>query len=413
MSDKSSKRLLNRKVAAAVSAFLTCGALTQTVQVAGDMLTSPVAAIGIVLIVVVLGVFWALVKSGRVRKDSHLYELLVGPVQGTAQGAILFLAIALLTSRNDPSAPTITTPLVTPTPVPFGVSNLTFDPAPPSATDVVRVRACAEGVDTTGVSLALSVNTAPDGAANGAWRSLGTTRVACMRGDEGVEWAPRGSDVPWPPGRYQVRVEATAPHLPGYTAVLTATYSLLAGPEDAVGGATAMRGEWIELLGPYIANGGFEAGDLNGWQTEGGDFAVTEDNPRSGKWGMKKVHAPDADEDHPVRLWREFDVSAYQTFVNHGHGQVEYGGWFELSEFEGMTMTVTFYEGLEPIDRWGPTRLKGPSEGYIFIGNQSVLFPGTTRIQVEIHAWHQPGSGNNVDVDMDDLFLRLYFPPQP
>lgn len=51
---------------------------------------------------------------------------------------------------------------------------------------------------------------------------------------------------------------------------------------------------WVELLGPFLSNGGFESANMSGWTQFGGSFDVTQDFVRSGNWSVRGTSATKA-----------------------------------------------------------------------------------------------------------------------
>lgn len=126
------------------------------------------------------------------------------------------------TLTRSPTTPTFASP---PTDEPFKIRYITFDPTPPASAAEVKVFACTQGYGGVGITLKLSINTAPDGSDTGEWRGLKELGVPCFNAVDAPIWFTKG----WPPGTYQVKAEAKSFDDPywEHSVVMTVTYTLL------------------------------------------------------------------------------------------------------------------------------------------------------------------------------------------
>lgn len=111
-----------------------------------------------------------------------------------------------------------------PTPEPFSIQYIAFDPPSPSSADSVRVFACTSGYSGVGITLKIHVNSAPDGSASGTWQLLKELGVPCFSQVDAPVWHTRE----WTPGTYLVKAEAKGPDdlYWTYPVILTTTYTL-------------------------------------------------------------------------------------------------------------------------------------------------------------------------------------------
>jgi len=108
--------------------------------------------------------------------------------------------------------------------------NISFSPPSPSSADQIKIFASTTGWGGVGVTLRVSVNTAPDGSSNGEWRILKELGVPKFNEVDAPEWNTKG----WPNGTYRIRVEAKGPDDPNWRnpAIIEATYILVNKPKE-------------------------------------------------------------------------------------------------------------------------------------------------------------------------------------
>jgi murein DD-endopeptidase MepM/ murein hydrolase activator NlpD len=108
---------------------------------------------------------------------------------------------------------------------------------------MIKIFASTTGWGGVGVTLRVSVNTAPDGSSNGEWRILKELGVPKFNEVDAPEWHTNG----WSNGTYRIRVEAKGPGDPHWQnpAVIESTYTLV--------GKSVISEEVIEEIteGPY------------------------------------------------------------------------------------------------------------------------------------------------------------------
>jgi RHS repeat-associated protein len=103
------------------------------------------------------------------------------------------------------------------------ITDLSFIPPSPSASEDIVIRACTEGRGGVGVGMRVSVNSATDGSANGDWRILKELGVPCFNSIDAPHWPT----LPYADGTHRVRVEAKGDGTEwAGAAVREATYTL-------------------------------------------------------------------------------------------------------------------------------------------------------------------------------------------
>lgn len=166
--------------------------------------------------------------------QKHLYAMVMAAFLVIIVAFVGWKMLVPLLSKASSSltaTPTLTESATTPTFVapptdePFKIRYITFDPTPPANAAEVKVFACTQGYGGVGITLKLSINTAPDGSDAGEWRGLKELGVPCFNAVDAPIWFTEG----WQPGTYQVKAEAKSfddPHWE-HPAVMTVTYTLL------------------------------------------------------------------------------------------------------------------------------------------------------------------------------------------
>lgn len=102
--------------------------------------------------------------------------------------------------------------------------DISFNPSSPSSADKIKIFASTTGWGGVGITLRVSVNTAPDGSTNGEWKILKELGVPKFNENDAPEWNTQG----WSNGTYRVRVEAKGPNDPNWQnpAIIETTYTL-------------------------------------------------------------------------------------------------------------------------------------------------------------------------------------------
>ena len=103
--------------------------------------------------------------------------------------------------------------------------DISFNPSSPSSADKIKIFASTTGWGGVGITLRVSVNTAPDGSTNGEWKILKELGVPKFNENDAPEWNTQG----WSNGTYKVRVEAKGPNDPNWQspAIVETTYTLI------------------------------------------------------------------------------------------------------------------------------------------------------------------------------------------
>ena len=103
--------------------------------------------------------------------------------------------------------------------------DISFSPSSPSSADQIKIFASTTGWGGVGVTLRVSVNTAPDGSSSGEWRILKELSVPKFNEEDAPVWDTKGCSN----GTYRIRVEAKGPDDPNWqkAAVIEKTYELI------------------------------------------------------------------------------------------------------------------------------------------------------------------------------------------
>lgn len=103
--------------------------------------------------------------------------------------------------------------------------DISFSPPSPSSADNIKIFASTTGWGGVGVTLRVSVNTAPDGSSSGEWKILKELGVPKFNENDAPVWDTKG----WSNGTYKIRVEAKGPNDPNWQnpAVIETNYTLV------------------------------------------------------------------------------------------------------------------------------------------------------------------------------------------
>jgi hypothetical protein len=149
--------------------------------------------------------------------------------------------------------------------------NISFSPPSPSSADRIKIFASTTGWGGVGVTLRVSVNTAPDGSSSGEWKILKELGVPKFNEEDAPVWDTKG----WQNGKYRIRVEAKGSNDPNWRnpAVVETTYTLV--NKSSV---TESHEESITDIDPgsLLLNESFSSGNLGYWNTVG-DVTVYND----------------------------------------------------------------------------------------------------------------------------------------
>ena len=143
--------------------------------------------------------------------------------------------------------------------------DISFSPPSPSSADRIKIFASTTGWGGVGVTLRVSVNTAPDGSSNGEWKILKELGVPKFNEVDAPEWHTNG----WSNGTYRIRVEAKGPDDPQWRspAVIETTYTLIDKPIES---EQSYEETGINIdLGSLLENADFSFGNFDYWNTVG------------------------------------------------------------------------------------------------------------------------------------------------
>jgi murein DD-endopeptidase MepM/ murein hydrolase activator NlpD len=164
------------------------------------------------------------------------------------------------------------------------------------------------------------------------------------------------------------------------------------------------------LLSPTVNNGGFESGNLDGWQQQGGNFVIDTENPHGGTYYVRGTSAVEA------TLYRSFSLESYRTQIDQNLGSAYFSTWIDVGKSENYRFAVRFVNE-SGVDLWNfDTGWSYHAGGYEKIfGDIDTIPAGSSEVFVEVGA--KRFSGDFTDVDFDDFNLTLQFgtlpPPTP
>lgn len=144
--------------------------------------------------------------------------------------------------------------------------DISFNPSSPSSADQIKIFASTTGWGGVGVTLRVSVNTAPDGSSNGEWKILKELGVPKFNENDAPVWNTKG----WQNGIYKIRVEAKGPNDPNWQnpAVIETTYTLVNKPIES---EKRYEESNIDIdPGSLLLNEDFSSGNLDFWNLVAG-----------------------------------------------------------------------------------------------------------------------------------------------
>ena len=149
--------------------------------------------------------------------------------------------------------------------------DISFSPQSPSSADQIKIFASTTGWGGVGVTLRVTVNTAPDGSANGEWKIIKELGVPKFNENDAPVWNTNG----WQNGTYRVRAEAKGPNDPNWQnpAIIETTYTLVNKPIVA-----ESYEEPTIVIDPdsLLLNEDFSSGSFNIWNLVG-DISIYSD----------------------------------------------------------------------------------------------------------------------------------------
>ena len=145
--------------------------------------------------------------------------------------------------------------------------GISFSPPSPSSADMIKIFASTTGWGGVGITLRVSINTAPDGSSNGEWKILKELGVPKFNEVDAPEWHTNG----WTNGIYRIRAEAKGPNDPFWlnSAIIESTYTLT-GKADV----QEVKATEETDLNNLVVNGDFSLGNFNYWDPVVGDVSI-------------------------------------------------------------------------------------------------------------------------------------------
>jgi LasA protease len=163
----------------------------------------------------------------------------------------------------------------------------------------------------------------------------------------------------------------------------------------------------VELLGPSVNNGGFEAGSMSGWTQSGGSFDVANDAPHSGAYYCKGTSATEA------YFYKDLNLDAYAAKIDAGLASAYFGAWTHNGNSEWYRFMVRFLNqtGTE-LGLFDTGWAHDGESHYIHPSGSMPLIPqGSRSVRIEIHA--KRTSGSYTDMDTDDVSFVLQYWDMP
>ena len=166
---------------------------------------------------------------------------------------------------------------------------------------------------------------------------------------------------------------------------------------------------WIELLGPFTNNGGFENGNHGDWASrDGASFSISSDHPHTGSYYNSGTSY--SGESH---LWKDLSVSQYRTLIDAGYGTSDFEIYIWSKSDESYRARVEYFAGSTSLSDFDTGHIRqGHSQWTRVAAFDSRPIPvGTDRIRVSIYTKRY--SGDKTDVDVDSVRFRVRFSNVP
>jgi len=236
--------------------------------------------------------------------------------------------------------------------------DISFSPPSPSSADQIKIFASTTGWGGVGVTLRVSVNTAPDGSSNGEWRILKELGVPKFNEVDAPEWNTSG----WQNGTYRIRVEAKGPDDPNWRnpAVIESTYTLVNKTSVEEVQSTEATDQ-----NNLVVNGDFSFGNFDYWNDVVGDVSICNEG---GNLVAKCVSTNQKSTDiyhHICEVpTNDLNFSCRVKPISFSNGTIQvYVALFSGGNFlEDARLAPIYYPGDLPINSW--TKFSVSLSGY-------------------------------------------------
>ena len=250
--------------------------------------------------------------------------------------------------------------------------DISFSPPSPSSADQIKIFASTTGWGGVGITLRVSVNTAPDGSTNGEWKILKELGVPKFNENDAPEWNTQG----WSNGTYRIRVEAKGPNDPFWQnpAVIETTYTLVNKPIET---KQSYEESNIDIdLSSLLLNEDFSSGNLNFWNTvgdvtiysDGGNLVakcISTDQQYTDMYYHFYIQSS-SNQQIMINSLKTVNFSCRIKAVDFSSGTINVSGAFisETGEVVGSFDGKNFFPGELPIGSWKTLTFKENLAGY-------------------------------------------------